>query len=141
MNDSSNTNPYYNNDSRPDPSLRRVPPSREDCLGVYSLLTGAVGVLFSCCFPSGAAFGIFGITLALLSRNASESKEKHFSRQATVGIILSVIALALTFFICFILMKYYDALRDPVLGPYLNELYNQVMDSMSGFYNFPSNPQ
>ena len=87
------------------------------------------------------AFGIFGITLALLSRNASESKEKHFSRQATVGIILSVIALALTFFICFILMKYYDALRDPVLGPYLNELYNQVMDSMSGFYNFPSNPQ
>ncbi|HJB08412.1 MAG TPA: hypothetical protein H9716_11225 [Candidatus Enterocloster faecavium] len=137
MNDSSNTNNHYNNDSRPDSSLKRIPPSREDRLGVYSLLTGAVGVLFSCCFPSGAAFGIFGITLALLSRNASESKEKHFSHQAMAGIILSVIALALTFLICFILLKYYEALRDPVLGPYLNELYNQLMESMNGLYRFP----
>ena len=75
--------------------------------------------------------------LALLSRNASESKEKHFSHQAMAGIILSVIALALTFLICFILLKYYEALRDPVLGPYLNELYNQLMESMNGLYRFP----
>lgn len=141
MNDSSNTNHYPNSDSRPDPSLKRIPPSREDRLGVYSLLTGAVGILFSCCFPSGAAFGIFGITLALLSRNASESKEKHFSHQAIIGIILSIISLALTFFICFILLKYYEALRDPVLGPYLNELYNQLMESMNSFYNFPGMSQ
>ena len=53
------------------------------------------------------------------------------------GIILSVIALALTFLICFILLKYYEALRDPVLGPYLNELYNQLMESMNGLYRFP----
>ena len=136
---------YDTNDSRGqgrgNSSKNSLPPSSEERFAVYSLLTGAVGILFSCCFPSGAAFGIFGVTLALLSRNASEAKEKHFSQKALIGLILSLISLALTFFICFLLGQYFQALRDPEIGPYLNDIYTRLIESMDQFSNFQTVPQ
>ena len=133
MNDSQNTH-SYDQDQKRNSSIGRTPPSREDRLAVYSMLTGGVGILFTCCFPSGAAFGIFGIVLALMSRSASEAKEKRFNQQAVVGIILSVVALLLTCFLCYAFVQYFSVLkafRDPVIGPQMREenpqLYNVLM--------------
>ena len=139
MNDSPNTKDY---DQYPGggSSIKSSPPSREDRLAIYSLLTGGVGILFTCCFPSGAAFGIFGIVLAIMSRNASEAKEKHFNQRAVIGIILSVIALLLTCFLCYALIQYFSLLKafqDPIIGPQMREdnpqVYNLLMQVESLF--------
>ena len=69
-----------------------------------------------------------------MSRSASEAKEKRFNQQAVVGIILSVVALLLTCFLCYAFVQYFSVLkafRDPVIGPQMREenpqLYNVLM--------------
>ena len=133
-------------------------------LATCSLVCGAVGLFFSffylpvslmnaSIYPRGAIYGLNGIVLAILgyfhpglfcgagglilailSRRAPDRQGKGLMGKAIAGIILSILAIGLTLFFFYALISYYDALKDPVLGPqinsYLYELQEQLREQM-----------
>ena len=133
-------------------------------LATCSLVCGAVGLFFSffylpvslmnaSIYPRGAISGLNGIVLAIrgffppglfcgagglilpiLSRRAPDRQGKGLMGKAIAGIILSILAIGLTLFFFYALISYYDALKDPVLGPqinsYLYELQEQLREQM-----------
>ena len=74
--------------------------------------------------------GIIGIVLAIMSRNADVSGRKSFNARAITGIVLSGLAIALTFFFFYLLGCYYEILSDPVMGPKFNEYINRIQQQM-----------
>lgn len=80
--------------------------------------------------PTGMICGIIGIVLAIMSRNADVSGKKSFNARAITGIVLSGLAIALTFFFFYLLGCYYEILSDPVMGPKFNEYINRIQQQM-----------
>ena len=72
--------------------------------------------------------------MSILSRRAPDRQGKGLMGKAIAGIILSILAIGLTLFFFYALISYYDALKDPVLGPqinsYLYELQEQLREQM-----------
>lgn len=50
--------------------------------------------------------------------------------RAIAGIILSILAIGLTLFFFYALISYYDALKDPVLGPQINSYLYELQEQM-----------
>lgn len=111
-------------------------------LAACSLISGALALICSFLYlplslgsgnsyPGALVCSAIGITLALMSRNADMSPQRTFKPRARTGIILSSIAIGLTFFFFYSLVSYYDALTDPVLGPQINSLINQLQEQMN----------
>lgn len=113
-------------------------PGSSDRLSVCSMIAGIGGLLFACCcFPSGLICGVFGITLALLARRAPDNPQKKLSSYAIIGIVCSIIAIALTFLVCYLWIYYYNMLKDPVTGPQLNEFMLRMQEYMQEVYGIP----
>ena len=74
--------------------------------------------------------GIIGIVLAAMSKNADTDSKKSLNARAITGIVLSILAIALTFFFFYLLGKYYDIISDPELGPKFNEYMNRLQQQM-----------
>lgn len=113
-------------------------PNKAQRLAIYSLLCGIVGVLFVCCFPSGVPCGFLGIALAFISRNNQEGSKKTFPVYAVYGLCLSILAIFLSFVICYGIMTYYSILAEPELYPgigpwvvYISQLIDQALHSGS----------
>lgn len=60
--------------------------------------------------------------------------------RAIVGIVLSVLAIVLTFFFFQMLVGYYETLSDPVKGPQLNDLINRVQEQLNQQFHLSGNP-
>ena len=59
------------------------------------------------------------------------SGKKDFSARAIAGLVLSAIAIALTFFFFYLLLRYYEVLSDPELGPKFNEYINYLQQQLN----------
>lgn len=81
-------------------------------------------------FPPGLFCGAGGLISAILSRRAPDRQGKGVSGRAIAGIILSILAIGLTFFFFYALITYYDALKDPVLGPQINSYLHEIQEQM-----------
>ena len=78
-------------------------------LGTCSMIAGIIGIVCSLFYlpmslaynqtamPTGLVCGVIGILLALMARNADMSPRKAFNARAIAGLVLSVIAITLTF--------------------------------------------
>ncbi|WP_227148138.1 DUF4190 domain-containing protein [Lacrimispora sp. 210928-DFI.3.58] len=108
-----------------------------DRLATCALICGLAGVICSFFYlpislmsggnyPTGLICGVMGILLAVMSRRADERPKKAFRGRAIAGIVFGCIAIGLTFFFFYALINYYDALKDPVMGPQINELLNRL---------------
>ena len=113
-----------------------------DRLATCSLIAGVTGLIcsffyipwslvYNTSLSVGLICGIIGIIMALMSRKADIKEKKSFSTRAIVGLVLSALAIALTFFFFSALAQYYEALRDPVNGPKINELMNRVQEQLN----------
>lgn len=87
--------------------------------------------------PTGLVCGVIGILLALMARNADMSPRKAFNARAIAGLVLSVIAITLTFFFFYALASYYEALSDPVTGPQINEFINRLQEQLNQQMQLP----
>ena len=110
-------------------------------LATCSMIAGITGMICSFFYfpvslvsgsntPTGMICGIIGIVLAIMSRNADVSGRKSFNARAITGIVLSGLAIALTFFFFSLLGCYYEILSDPVMGPKFNEYINRIQQLM-----------
>lgn len=118
------------------PPDRRQGPSQSERLGICSIVAGGVGILFSCCcFPSGLICAAVGIVLAILSKKAATGEKKAFNTQAVIGIVLCVIAILLTLVACYMIIVYYNVLRNPSQYPQLNDFVKQVEQMMNQIYD------
>ena len=87
--------------------------------------------------PTGLVCGVIGIILALMARNADISPRKSFNARAIAGLVLSAIAISLTFFFFYALACYYEALSDPVTGPQINEFINRLQEQLNQQLQLP----
>lgn len=113
-----------------------------DRLGACSIIAGIIWIITSLFYlpqslyfnrsilPQGLICGVIGLVFALLSRNADLSPKKSFRKISITGIVLSSIAILLSFLFFYALATYYEALSDPVLGPQINELMNQLQEQL-----------
>jgi hypothetical protein len=73
-----------------------IPPSQQEPSGPLPQIAMVLGiaalVFISCCTPLSFLLGIVGIVLACMSRKAGEA----FDSKARIGLICSIVALALT---------------------------------------------
>jgi hypothetical protein len=73
-----------------------IPPSQQEPSGPLAQIAMVLGiaalVFISCCTPLSFLLGIVGIVLACMSRKAGEA----FDSKARIGLICSIVALALT---------------------------------------------
>ena len=81
-------------------------------------------------FPPGLFCGAGGLLLAVLSRRAPDRQGRGMMGRAIAGIILSILAIGLTLFFFYALISYYDALKDPVLGPQINSYLYELQEQM-----------
>ncbi|MGN0372669.1 MAG: DUF4190 domain-containing protein [Enterocloster sp.] len=120
-----------------------------DRLATCSMISGFTGIIWSFLYlpialsfggnyPTGLIFGVLGILLAIMSRNADTGSRKVFRKRAVTGMIFSSISIGLTFFFFYTLICYYDYLRDPVLGPQINALINQLQQQIEQQLNLPA---
>lgn len=123
----------YSKKRRPSPGQ---PPDKAQRMAVYSLLCGIVGILCVCCFPSGVPCGFLGIALAFISRDSSQAEKKKFLPNALYGLVLSCVAIFLSFVVCYGIMTYYAILAEPELYPgvgafvvYLSQIVDQILNS------------
>ena len=72
--------------------------------------------------------GIIGIVCSLFYLPMS---------RAIAGLVLSVIAITLTFFFFYALASYYEALSDPVTGPQINEFINRLQEQLNQQMQLP----
>ena len=118
-------------------------------LGTCSMIAGIIGIVCSLFYlpmslaynqtaiPPGLVCGVIGILLALRARNADMSPRKAFNARAIAGLVLSVIAITLTFFFFYALASYYEALSDPVTGPQINEFINRLQEQLNQQMQLP----
>ncbi|MCD7991077.1 MAG: DUF4190 domain-containing protein [Clostridia bacterium] len=118
-------------------------------LGTCSMIAGIIGIVCSLFYlpmslaynqtamPTGLVCGVIGILLALMARNADISPRKAFNARAIAGLVLSVIAITLTFFFFYALASYYEALSDPVTGPQINEFINRLQEQLNQQMQLP----
>ena len=118
-------------------------------LGTCSMIAGIIGIVCSLFYlpmslaynqtaiPTGLVCGVIGILLALMARNADMSPRKAFNARAIAGLVLSVIAITLTFFFFYALASYYEALSDPVTGPQINEFINRLQEQLNQQMQLP----
>ena len=116
-------------------------------LGTCSMIAGIIGIVCSLFYlpmslaynqtamPTGLVCGVIGILLALMARNADMSPRKAFNARAIAGLVLSAIAISLTFF--YALASYYEALSDPVTGPQINEFINRLQEQLNQQMQLP----
>ena len=90
-----------------------------------------------CCFPSGLICGAIGIVMAIMSRNADIRPKKSFCTHAVIGLVLCAVAVALTFFVCYAMIAYYSAIREPEKWPYLSEMIKQFKQVFEQVYGVP----
>ena len=83
-------------------------------LATCSMIAGITGMICS--------FFYFPVSLV--------SGRKSFNARAITGIVLSGLAIALTFFFFYLLGCYYEILSDPVMGPKFNEYINRIQQQM-----------
>lgn len=136
------------NNQTPPSGNRPNSPSRSERLATCSLIAGITGIICSLFyFPAslisstnsstGLICGILGIVLAIMSRNMDIKGKRSLSTRATAGIVLSAIAIALTFFFFFLLSRYYEILSDPQLGPKFNEYMNRLQQQLNQQMHLP----
>ena len=94
--------------------------------GRCSLMCGISGlILLFFFFPSGMYFCFFlgsvGFACALVSRRITK-------RASLSGFLLCGISVALSLFFFFTLLAFYDAIRDPVLGPRFFQMFQSLME-------------
>lgn len=94
--------------------------------GRYSLICGISGfVLLLFFFPSGMYLGFFfgsiGFACALVSRRIT-------GKAYIPGFILCGLCVAFSLFFFFTLLSFYDAIRDPVIGPRFLEMFQNLME-------------
>lgn len=133
------------NKQNPGPGSQPKNYTSSDRLATCSMLAGITGLICSLLYfpislarsmnyPAGLICGIIGIVLAVMSRNADIKEKKSFNARAITGIVLSAIAIAMTFFFFYLLGCYYEILRDPEMGPkfneYIYELQQQINQQM-----------
>ena len=118
-------------------------------LGTCSMIAGIIGIVCSLFYlpmslaynqtaiPTGLVCGVIGILLALMARNADMRTRKAFNARAIAGLVLSVIAITLTFFFFYALASYYEALSDPVTGPQINEFINRLQEQLNQQMQLP----
>ena len=118
-------------------------------LGTCSMIAGIIGIVCSLFYlpmslaynqtaiPTGLGCGVIGILLALMARNADMSPMKAFNARAIAGLVLSVIAITLTFFFFYALASYYEALSAPVTGPQINEFINRLQEQLNQQMQLP----
>ena len=118
-------------------------------LGTCSMIAGIIGIVCSLFYlpmslaynqtaiPTGLVCGVIGILLALMARNADMSPRKAFNARAIAGLVLSVIAITLTFFFFYALASYYEALSDPMTGPHINEFINRLQEQLNQQMQLP----
>ena len=118
-------------------------------LGTWAMIAGIIGIVCSLFYlpmslaynqtaiPTGLVCGVIGILLALMARNADMSPRKAFNARAIAGLVLSVIAITLTFFFFYALASYYEALSDPVTGPQINEFINRLQEQLNQQMQLP----
>lgn len=142
-------NDTHNNQKTPVNNHGRNSTSSER-LATCSMIAGVTGLICSFFYlptslisssntPTGLICGVIGIILAFMSRNADISPRKSFAPRAIVGLVLSAIAIALTFFFFYALACYYDALSDPVTGPQINEFINRLQEQINQQMRLPGN--
>lgn len=143
MNTFNNQKPGAGNQQRNTTSSER--------LATCSMIAGITGLICSFLyFPTslysgtssstGLLFGVVGLVLAIMSKNADVAEKKKFSAKAITGIVLSVIAIALTMFFFYLLGYYYDLLRDPEMGPKFNEYINYLQQQINQKLQPGANP-
>ncbi|MCC8025268.1 MAG: DUF4190 domain-containing protein [Clostridium sp.] len=98
-----------------------------------SLISGASS-------PTGLICGVLGIILAVMSKKVDVRPGRPMTTRAIVGIVLSVLAIVLTFFFFQMLVGYYETLSDPVKGPQLNDLINRVQEQLNQQFHLSGNP-
>ena len=114
------------------------PGDSSERLAICSMVAGIVGVLCACCcFPSGLICGAIGIVMAIMSRNADIRPKKSFCTHAVIGLVLCAVAVALTFFVCYAMIAYYSAIREPEKWPYLSEMIKQFKQVVEQVYGVP----
>lgn len=94
--------------------------------GRYSLICGIGGlILLLFFFPSGMYFGFFlgsvGFACALVSRRIN-------GKAYVPGFILCALCIGSSLFFFFTLLSFYDAIRDPVIGPRFMEMFRHLME-------------
>ena len=78
-----------------------------------------------------------GIVMAIMSRNADIRPKKSFCTHAVIGLVLCAVAVALTFFVCYAMIAYYSAIREPEKWPYLSEMIKQFKQVFEQVYGVP----
>lgn len=122
-----------------------------DRFATCSLIAGITGLICSFFYlpvslisgtssPSGLICGVLGIILAIMSKRMDVRPGKPMTTRAIVGIVLSVLAILLTFFFFQMLVGYYETLSDPVKGPQLNDLINRVQEQLNQQFQLYSTP-
>lgn len=133
-----------NNKQAPNPKS----PSNAERLATCSIIAGITGLICSLFyFPAslisstnsstGLICGVLGIVLAIMSRNTDINGKKSFSSRAIAGIVLSAIAIALTFFFFYLLSCYYEIISDPQMGPKFNEYINRIQQQFNQQMHLP----
>lgn len=137
------------NKQTPAPSSRPNSPTHPERLAICSIIAGITGMICSLFYlpaslisstnsSTGLICGILGIVLAIMSRSVDANGKKHFSSRAIIGIVLSAIAIAMTFFFFYLLSYYYEILRDPQLGPKFNEYMNRIQQQLNQQMHLPT---
>lgn len=138
------------NDNQTSPAdNRKQNTSSSDRYATCSMIAGITGLICSFFYlpaslisssntPTGLICGVIGILLAIMSKNADVKAKKSFSARAIAGIVLSVIAISVTFFFFYALACYYEALSDPVMGPQLNEFINRFQEQINQQMHLPA---
>ena len=130
------------NKRKPNANNQQKNSTSAERLATCSMIAGITGLICSLFyFPAslisssnsstGLICGVLGSVLAFMSRNADVSGKKDFSARAIAGLVLSAIAIALTFFFFYLLLRYYEVLSDPELGPKFNEYINYLQQQLN----------
>lgn len=137
-----------NNKRNLNPNNRPKSPSTAERLATCSVIAGITGMICSLFyFPAslisstnsstGLICGVVGILLAIMSRTVDMNGKKRLSARAVTGIVLSAIAIALTFFFFYLLSCYYQILSDPQMGPKFNEYINRIQQQLNQQMHLP----
>lgn len=137
-----------NNNLKPPANKQGKNSTSSERLATCSMIAGITGLICSFFYlptslisssntPTGLICGVMGIILAVMSRNSDISPRKSFNARAIAGLVLSAIAIALTFFFFYALACYYDALSDPVTGPQINEFINRLQEQLNQQIHLP----
>ena len=94
--------------------------------GRLSILCGVFGLISVCLiFPAGMYIGFFlgvtGFACALTAKRAS-------GRSCIAGLILCTVSAVFSLLFFLMLLSFYEAIRDPVLGPRLTQIFIQLME-------------